>query len=38
MMTGYSVEELVQQAIAHGALGVLHKPVDLRHVLSLLAA
>lgn len=38
MMTGYSVEELVQQAIAHGALGVLHKPVDVRQVLSLLAA
>jgi DNA-binding NtrC family response regulator len=38
MMTGYSVEELVQKAIQHGALGVLHKPVDLDKVLSLLAA
>lgn len=38
MMTGYSVEELVQQAMANGALGVLHKPVDVGHVLSLLAA
>jgi DNA-binding NtrC family response regulator len=38
MMTGYSVEELVQKAIQNGALGVLHKPVDLHKVLSLLAA
>jgi CheY-like chemotaxis protein len=38
MMTGYSVEDLVQRAIDHGALGVLHKPVDLTKVLSLLAA
>jgi CheY-like chemotaxis protein len=38
MMTGYSVEALVQQAIENGALGVLHKPVDLRKVLSLLTA
>jgi two-component system response regulator HydG len=38
MMTGYSVEELVDEAIQNGALGVLHKPVDLNKVLSLLAA
>jgi DNA-binding NtrC family response regulator len=38
MMTGYSVETLVQKAIENGALGVLHKPVDLARVLSLLAA
>ena len=38
MMTGYSVETLVQKAIENGALGVLHKPVDLERVLSLLAA
>jgi CheY-like chemotaxis protein len=38
MMTGYSVEELVQRAIDNGALGVLHKPVDIARVLSLLAA
>ena len=28
MMTGYSVEQLVSEAVAHGALGVLHKPFD----------
>jgi CheY-like chemotaxis protein len=38
MMTGYSVEELIRQAIDNGALGVLHKPVDPNEVLSLLAA
>jgi two-component system, NtrC family, response regulator HydG len=38
MMTGYSVEALVEQAIENGALGVLYKPVDLNKVLSLLAA
>ena len=32
MMTGYSVEQLVQQAIDNGALGVLSKPLDLQKV------
>lgn len=36
MMTGYSVEQLVKQAIDHGALGVLGKPVDPRKVLTML--
>ncbi len=27
MMTGYSVEQLLQQAVENGAVGVLHKPV-----------
>jgi DNA-binding response OmpR family regulator len=36
MMTGFSVEQLVQQAIAHGAMGVLAKPVDLDRVLGVL--
>jgi len=36
MMTGYSVEQLVKQAIDHGALGVLGKPVDPKKVLSML--
>ncbi len=36
MMTGYSVEQLVQQAIAHGAMGVLSKPIDLNGVLAVL--
>jgi CheY-like chemotaxis protein len=36
MMTGYSVEQLVEQAIEGGALGVLHKPFPATHVLELL--
>ncbi len=32
MMTGYSVEQLVQQAIDNGALGVLSKPLDIDKV------
>ena len=36
MMTGYSVEQLVKQAVDHGALGVLSKPVDPRKVLAML--
>jgi two-component system, NtrC family, response regulator HydG len=36
MMTGYSVEQLLNQAIANGALGVLSKPADPSRILSLL--
>jgi two-component system response regulator HydG len=36
MMTGYSVEELLQQAIDNGAMGVLSKPIDTRKVLTAL--
>lgn len=36
MMTGFSVEQLIQQAIAHGAMGILSKPVDLNKVLGML--
>ena len=35
MMTGYSVEQLLDEAVAHGARGVLHKPLDLDEVLRL---
>jgi two-component system, NtrC family, response regulator HydG len=35
MMTGYSVEELLRQAISEGALGVLNKPMDSNALLSL---
>lgn len=35
MMTGYSVEELLQQAMRGGALGVLEKPFDTKEVLRL---
>lgn len=33
MMTGYSVEQLLQQALDHGALGVLTKPIDIDKLL-----
>ena len=36
MMTGYSVEHLLRQAVDHGALGVLHKPLDFDRVLEVL--
>jgi two-component system, NtrC family, response regulator HydG len=35
MMTGYSVEELLRQAVRGGALGVLEKPFDAGEVLRL---
>jgi two-component system, NtrC family, response regulator HydG len=35
MMTGYSVEELLRQAISQGAMGVLGKPMDIRAVLAM---
>jgi CheY-like chemotaxis protein len=37
MMTGYSVEQLLQQALQNGALGVFGKPVDLDRVMSAIA-
>ncbi|MBN1217817.1 MAG: response regulator [Anaerolineae bacterium] len=36
MMTGYSVERLLSQAIEHGALGVLRKPLEISELLELL--
>ena len=36
MMTGYSVEELISQAIANGALGVLRKPFAIGDLLRVL--
>jgi DNA-binding response OmpR family regulator len=33
MMTGYSVQQLMQQAIENGALGVLNKPVDMEGLI-----
>ncbi len=36
MMTGYSVEQLLNQAIENGALGVLSKPTEPSRILSLL--
>ena len=36
MMTGYSVEQLLDQAVEHGAWGVLAKPIDVNQVLGML--
>jgi DNA-binding NtrC family response regulator len=33
-MTGYSADELLDKAVAGGALGVFSKPVDLERLLS----
>lgn len=38
MMTAYSVEDLLRQAMAEGALGVLHKPVASDTLLKALQA
>lgn len=35
MMTGYSVEDLLTQAVENGAWGVLHKPLDINKILSM---
>ncbi len=36
MMTGFSVNELVEQAVDNGAMGVFSKPVDLERVFTVL--
>jgi CheY-like chemotaxis protein len=36
MMTAYAVDELVQQALAEGAYGVVHKPLDVEKVIALI--
>ena len=38
MMTGFSVNELIDQAVENGAMGVLSKPVDLQKVFDVLEA
>ena len=38
MMTGYSVEQLLQQALDNGALGVLSKPIDPGKVMAAIQA
>ncbi len=37
MMTGYSVEQLLQQAMENGALGVLSKPMDPSKILGIVS-
>jgi two-component system response regulator HydG len=36
MMTGYSVEQLLEQALDNGAWGILHKPIDMNKLLEML--
>jgi two-component system, NtrC family, response regulator HydG len=36
MMTGYSVEQLLKQALDNGAWGILHKPIDMNKLLDML--
>ncbi len=36
MMTAYAVEELVQDALAEGAHGILYKPLDIEKILSII--
>ncbi len=36
MMTGYSVEQLLERAVEQGAWGILNKPVDVYKVLDML--
>lgn len=37
MMTGYSVKSLLDEALTHGAWEVLHKPLDMKHVIDLVS-
>ena len=36
MMTGYSVEDLLDQAVENGAWGVLHKPLNMDEILEMI--
>lgn len=36
MMTGYAVEDLVEQALQEGAYGVIYKPLDMEKVVALI--
>ena len=36
MMTGYSVEELLEQAVEQGVWGVLTKPLDLKRLIEMI--
>jgi CheY-like chemotaxis protein len=36
MMTAYAVEELIQEALAEGAYGVLYKPLDIEALTALI--
>jgi FixJ family two-component response regulator len=34
MMTGFSLEELVEKAMANGAVSTLRKPLAIQHLLQ----
>jgi DNA-binding response OmpR family regulator len=34
MMTGFSVEQLVDEALAHGAIGTMRKPLEIPRLLQ----
>jgi CheY-like chemotaxis protein len=36
MMTGYSVEQLLDQAVEHGAWGVIHKPLEMPRIMEMI--
>ncbi len=36
MMTAYSVEELVQEALEEGAFGIVYKPLDTEKIVTLI--
>lgn len=36
MMTAYSVEDLIKEALNEGAYGVIHKPFDINEVIELI--
>jgi DNA-binding NtrC family response regulator len=36
MMTGFSVDQLLEQAVENGAWAVFHKPIDMEQVLEML--
>ena len=36
MMTAYSVEDLIREALAEGAYAVVYKPFDMKHIVSII--
>ncbi|OYD17078.1 hypothetical protein CH333_01970 [candidate division WOR-3 bacterium JGI_Cruoil_03_44_89] len=36
MMTGYSVEDLVKEALEEGAYGIIYKPLDIQKIVDLI--
>jgi len=38
MMTAYSVEDLIREALAEGAYAVVYKPFDMKHIVSIIEA